>query len=112
MVRATLVQDVHPHQSANDVEAKVLALLGPNGRIDKVTVVPSLSDVSAIEPQAGRPVGAGIDPNAGAVWIVRGHGVFTAEFTPPGAAPAHSPTGGGYYLVDDVTGEILGTGWP
>jgi hypothetical protein len=73
-----------------------------------MTVVP-MSELAALEPEAGAPVDGSPDA-AATVWVVRAEGAFVGLRVPPGAKPIHSATG--YFIVDDATGEIIGMGMP
>jgi hypothetical protein len=108
-VPPTILGGVAPKQNAEDVQDTVLDQIGPNGVVEKVTVVPSKADLANVEADIGVPLGPEAE-SRGAVWIVRAQGNFVARRTPPGVPEARSPRG--YYLVDDESGEIIGMGWP
>lgn len=65
------------------------------------------SELSKAEPQTGSAVG----PEASrAYWVIRATGPFYSNRTPPGK-PAITADAG-YFIVDDLTGEIVGMGMP
>jgi hypothetical protein len=101
---------ITPRQSPTAIEKKVFERLGPDGRIDSATLVPTMADVPAIERNSAIPEAEALKKQ-GYIWIVRAHGKFTATRGRQ-AQKAESPTGTGYYLLDDDTGQIVGMGWP
>jgi len=107
-VEPVVLPGASPTRDAREIQQMVLARLGPEGEIDSVTVSPSLASLATVEPTLGVPEG----PEAAqlrTIWLIRAHGRFVANRTPPGVEPASSPFG--YYLVDDAVGEVIGMGW-
>ena len=103
-VAASLQPRLEPAAVAQIVRSK----LGPTAVIQRVVMVASDAEVSAVESNAGRRAGA---PGAfGPVWVVRARGPFVGRHVPPGNPPVRSATG--YFVISDATGNILGMGMP
>jgi hypothetical protein len=101
----SVVDDVTPRMTPEEVALIVLAKLGSGGSIDRMTLISDARDLATVEPRAGGGLMLG-----GPLWVVRAHGSFVSKRGGLGRRqPLQQPTG---YLVADRDGHVAGMGMP
>jgi hypothetical protein len=112
--RITVDPGIRPSLSASDAirlaQSEISLMAGDVGRNPASTIASARalkgSDIPSAEPNG--PIFSGEQADR-TYWIVRGSGTFVPEF---GRSNPKKIFGTGYLIMDDATGEIVGSGMP
>jgi hypothetical protein len=112
--RVTIDPGLRPVMSASDAirvaQSEIALMAGDVGRNPASTISSARalrgSDITSAEPDG--PIFTG-DQALRTYWLIRGSGTFVPEF---GRSNPKRVYGTGYLIIDDASGEIVGTGMP